>query len=314
MGLRDRIQVKLDYQDREFPFTVNQLLDRYEKEIMPHKKPKTQEIQKFYIQFWRKHLGEEFIGDILPEQISKVVKHMERTKTFYGRPHSATSINRHLALLSHFFSVCNDIWGYSFGNPVKGVPKKPREKARQRFLSKEEIQRFLYEVENCNCDKLHAIVLIALTTGARKGEILKLQVKDVSFSNGSLTFRDTKNGETRSVPLVEPALSVVADYMQQQAYRSDSSPIFPSIYKNKLPHIRKPFELCLKKAKIQDFRFHDLRHTAASYLAMSGCSPIEIADILGHKTLEMVKRYSHLNQKHRKKVATKLSGALFKGR
>src|SRR5690606_33472555 len=117
----------------------------------------------------------------------------------------------------------------------------------------------------------------------------------------------------RAVPLSGPAL----DRLQAKAKirRIDSPFIFPA------PHrpgqaarpldIRAAFELAVKRAEIEDFVFHDLRHTAASYLAMSGATVAELADVLGHRTLQMVQRYAHFSEGHRQAIVDKMTAAVF---
>jgi integrase len=153
------------------------------------------------------------------------------------------------------------------------------------------------------------VVLIALSTGFRKGEILNLQWPDVDLIQGRITSQETKNGERRTVPLTGPAL----DQMRQHARvrRRDTQLVFPNAYGTKPLDIRKAWETALKQATIPDFRFHDLRHSAASYLAMNGASLAEIAEILGHKTLAMVKRYAHLSEAHTAGVVARMNAKIF---
>ena len=112
-------------------------------------------------------------------------------------------------------------------------------------------------------------------------------------------MHETKNGERRRVPIVGPALEALRAHAKVR--RLDSPLVFPG-RTGKPAELRKAWVKALREAGIEDFRFHDLRHTTASYLAMSGASPGEIAEILGHKTLHMVKRYAHLSESHTRSV------------
>ena len=132
---------------------------------------------------------------------------------------------------------------------------------------------------------------------------------DVDFQMGLIRLENTKNNERRSVPLTGLALDIVRDLASVR--RIDTDLVFP--IKGGRQGLRIPWEAALKKAEIEDFRFHDLRHTAASYLAMNGATLAEIAEILGHKTLQMVKRYAHLTEQHTSKVVTRMTESIFGG-
>jgi integrase len=116
---------------------------------------------------------------------------------------------------------------------------------------------------------------------------------------------DTKNGESRILPLVGHVLEVMCQHAQHSDW------VFPSQCGTKPADIRKGWENAVERASIEDFRFHDLRHTAASYLAMQGCSLIEIAEILGHRDLSMTKRYAHLSTNHLRGVLGNLNDMMF---
>jgi integrase len=151
--------------------------------------------------------------------------------------------------------------------------------------------------------------VLALSTGARKGELLSLHWKDIDFKRGTLTFQTTKNGERRSVPLTGHALDIMKDHSKIR--RIDTTYVFPSVRGNQGMSIRDAWEYCLKRAYIPNFHFHDLRHTFASYIAMNGASLLEIAELLGHKTLAMVKRYAHLTEAHTRSVVERMNRAVF---
>jgi integrase len=153
-------------------------------------------------------------------------------------------------------------------------------------------------------------VILAISTGARKTEIMSLRWKQVDLERGVITLYETKNGEIRALPLVSKALSL----MKQRAKvrRIDTDLVFPSKYAPTQPiDLRLPFETALKTAGIVDFKWHDLRHTCASYLLMNGASLAEIAGVLGHKTLAMVKRYAHMSHAHTAKIVEKMNKKIF---
>jgi integrase len=141
---------------------------------------------------------------------------------------------------------------------------------------------------------LYPAVITALSTGARRGELLNLRWSDVSYDRKTLVsgFGQTKNTEIRSVPL--PA--AVIDQLQAlaQVRRIDDDRVFPIT----ADELRCPWRRALKAAGISGFRSHDLRHSCASYILQAGFPLGTVAEVLGHKTLEMAKRYSHLAESH----------------
>jgi len=150
---------------------------------------------------------------------------------------------------------------------------------------------------------------LALSTGMRQGEIMNLRWQDVDFEKGIIILHETKNDERRAVPLTSYALELLKE--QNKLRRIDTDLLFPGKNPKKPVFIRAPWITAVKEAKLLDFRFHDLRHSAASYLAMNGATLSEIAEILGHKTLQMVKRYSHLTEQHTSKVVAKMNRQIF---
>jgi len=159
--------------------------------------------------------------------------------------------------------------------------------------TKEEIEKLLEVCKESKSPHLYPVTLFALSSGARRGEILGLKWKDVDLDRKVATFRDTKNGEHRSIPLSD-ALSECL-WKEKRLRSIPSEYVFPSIDGKMPADIRGAWENAVEKAGLSGVCFHTLRHTVASHLTMGGASMIEVGAILGHKTLAMVKRYSHLS-------------------
>ena len=140
----------------------------------------------------------------------------------------------------------------------------------------------------------YAIVVLAIATGMRRGELVPLRWDQVDFTRNTITLHDTKNRERRAIPLVGLALELLRGL--NHVRRIDTDLVFPSTTVAKPFDITKAWRTAIAGSGLSDFRFHDLRHTAASYLAKGGATPIDIAAVLGHKTLAMVKRYAHLSE------------------
>ena len=163
---------------------------------------------------------------------------------------------------------------------------------RKRYLDKEQITKF---IDACS-PHLKPIVLVALHTGMRKSEILELKWNEVDLTQGIIYILQPKSGERREVWLNEVAKKALGGLKRH--------PRSPYVFYNKngkaYYNVRKSFDAALKKCGIIDFRFHDLRHTFASQLAMAGVDFITLKELLGHKTIEMTQRYAHLSPGHKR--------------
>src|SRR5262245_39071439 len=221
----------------------------------------------------------------------------------------ASTVRRYLAVLSHAFTVAVQEWEWVPENPFLKVSKPKEPRGRVRFLSEDERQRLLDSCQVSRNSSLYTIVVLALSTGARRGELLSLHWSDVDLKRGMLTFRKTKNGETRAVPLTGYALEVLAHHTKIR--RPDTTLVFPERTGTRPMSIREAWKFAIQRAGITNFRFHDLRHSAASYLAMGGASLTEIAEVLGHKTLQMTKRYTHLTESHTRGVVERMNQTIF---
>jgi integrase len=267
---------------------LNELINLYTTEILPRKKLHTQRQQKQQLTFWSKHLGRKSISSIKPVDIIKTRSLLDV---------SDASKNIYVAGLRHVFSVAVKEFDVLEVNPLLKVTNLKNPRGRVRFLSENERKELLLACEESSNEYLYLIVLLALTTGARKNEILKLKWEDIDFDKNLIFLHETKNGDIRTLILVDKAKQLLFELSKEK----ESDYVFKG-KKNKPIDIQYPFEEAVKRAGLENFRFHDLRHTCASYLAMNGASINEIAEILGHKSLNMVKRYAHLSTQHKSKV------------
>jgi integrase len=188
------------------------------------------------------------------------------------------------------------------------VSKEKESPGRVRYLDDDERARLLDACRASALPSLHLVVLLALTTGMRRGEILGLRWQDVDLERRVAVLHNTKNGDRRSVPIVPE----VADLLREhgRVRRLDSDRLFPG-NDGRPVDIDAAWYAALDAAKIKDFRFHDLRHTAASYLAMSGATVPELAAVLGHRSLQMVRRYAHLSDQHVGAVVERMARRFF---
>lgn len=270
--------------------TLADLIDRYVAEGFQHK-PKSLGKQSGQLAWWKAELGAYLLADVTPARIAECRSKLLAGATMRGRSRSPATVNRYLAALGDCLTDAVREYQWLDANPMSRVKKLSEPKGRTRFLSDTE-RAALLKASIEGEPWLHPLVLVAMTSGGRQGELLGLRWPDVDLQRGAVIFRDTKNGETRSVPVAGSALEALRSLAKVR--RLDDDRVFLVTQSR----ADKAFKRALARSGIEGFRFHDLRHTAASYLAMSGATLAEIAEVLGHKTLAMVKRYSHMTDQH----------------
>ena len=306
--------------------TFNKLADEYLADSSELKSIKDRTRQ---INHWRKLFGNETLETITSDKIKKERKRLlsEETQNFATPPtgdpkidakrerrkRTGATVNRSLAALSACFSYAVKEKEWIERNPCRNVRRSKESKGRDRFLTEDELDRLLTACRPH--PDLYLALLLALITGARQGELMTLHWDQVNFSKKTITLPETKNDEKRTIPLVGEASSLLKKRAKARDISNDC--IFPSTefaVKSKYINLRDPWDKAMSEANILDFRWHDIRHTAASYLTMMGVTHVELAKILGHKTLSMVLRYSHLNTDHIVTTGEKLAARLGVGK
>lgn len=288
--------------------TFGELVDKLIEKELP-KNPKALNKQKMLLLWWKQHLGQYFLCYISPSMIADLRDTLLQENTCRKKLRSTSTTNRYLAALSRAFTIGIKEWGWVKENPVLKITRPRENKARERYLEKDEIGTLLAICRKSKNKFLYTVVLFSLATGARKGEVLGLKWEDIDFMRKTATFRDTKNGETRTIPLSEPVINCLQTELGKRLTMSEY--VFPSQNGKKPADIRTAWENAVKEAGLKDVCFHSLRHTAASHLGMGGASTLEIAAILGHKTLAMVKRYSHLSVSSTSRIMNQMNATIF---
>lgn len=246
-----------------------------------------------------RHLGRAFNGKLLSEITPAMVERYKLKRSHERRQGtdrlvSPREVNYGLAVLKALFNKAIQ-HGKALENPVKHVKFLKENNVRTRYLDTKEIQALL-AVCTGSLGHLKPIIVVALYTGMRRGEILQLKWADVDYGNGLIHIRQSKNGEGRTVPMNEAVREALRSCLRyDQVIVPNKSYVFCGRGGKPVKDVRGAFRSALQKAGIKDFRFHDLRHTCASHLASSGENILVIKEILGHKTLAMTMRYSHLS-------------------
>lgn len=261
--------------------SLAELIDRYLQEVSPSKKGYLQELPR--LNALKRSIGQYRILQIQSKHIAQYRDH--RLKS--GK--STSTILNELSLLSQVFEMAIKEWSIPIANNPCKLIKKPRQpKGRERRLADFEESILLSACKASRAILLHSLVVLALETAMRLGELLKLTWDDVDISKRTATLWDTKNGDKRIVPLSSNALNVIEKLPR-------------NITNNRLfwtwsakDGVANVWRRTCKKAGISNLHFHDLRHEATSRLFEKGLNVIEVSSITGHKSLQMLKRYTHL--------------------
>lgn len=257
--------------------TLHEALGRYLREVTPHKKSAPTE--GLTIKRLQRHpLALRTLGDLRGADVA--LYRDERLTTV-----KPSTVRLELALLSHLFTIALKEWGLPVDNPVRAIrlPKLPA--GRDRRLCGDEETKLMQACLQSRSPWLEPAVRLAVETAMRQGEILALKWPDIDLDRATAIARDTKNGDDRTVPLSTRAVAVL-----KKIPRSFDGRVIP-VAQSSLEHA---FKNACDRAEITGLRFHDLRHEATSRLLERGLNPMEVATITGHKTLQMLKRYTHL--------------------
>jgi len=258
--------------------TLKELLERYLAEVTPLKKgaePETNRLRVFMIH----SLAQRFVAGIRGVDIARFRD--ERLQKV-----SSSTVKRDLVLLGHVFEVARKEWGIHFHNPVRDIKLPADGRPRDRCLQAGEESRLLAACQEARNSNLLPIVHLALETAMRQGELIRLRWEHIDLNRRTAHLPDTKNGEARTVPLSTTAVKIL-----RTLPRSLHGQAFSGITTEA---IKRAYIRAVRRADIQNLRFHDLRHEATTRLFEKGLNIMEVAGITGHKDLRMLRRYTHL--------------------
>jgi len=274
-------------------FTFAQAVDRY---LAAKVRKRTIDEDRRILGQLEEHFGKDTaLAEITASRISEYKGHRLISV-------SGATVNRGLALLRNLLRLAHDEWELLDVVPRIRMEKEPE--GRLRWLTPEEAARLLEVCRVSRNADLLDLVEFGLFTGMRQGEALSLAWDRVDRARGLVLLNVTKNGRRREVPLNSRADAVLA---RRGKVGTMTGLVFGT---RRWDHFRKAFETAVKRAKLVDFHYHDLRHTFASWAVQRGATLQEVKDLLGHSSLAMVMRYAHLSPEHLRTAVARLDAAL----
>jgi len=300
-------QFKFDRHKKQHTFT--ELLERYKNDgALQHIRSSDDVVH--HLNFWKGRIGDYALVHLTPDLIGRERQLLADTPTSKNNKRSPATVNRYIASLSAVFSSAVRL-RWIDENPCFSLSKLKENSGRDRVLSEDEISRLLASCRQSRSPFLYCIVLMSLTTGARQGELLDLEWRHVDFENKLACLKETKNGRPRSISLADAVIDELKNLYQ--ARNPKKLLVFASKTTFGRIDIKKAWKEALKRAKIEDCRAHDMRHTFCTLAAKQGGSNLELATAMGHRTLGMLQRYTHLDVQVTKKFSKNISEQILQG-
>lgn len=251
----------------------------------------SQSTMKYVLEILEKRFAGRYVHELTEKDVDDFIISRRDTPTRWGEQRSGATVNREVTIFRSLLSSAIK-QRMAYRNAASRPRKMQETKGRLRYLTVEEANRLLDLAKKSGSKDIYPLILLALDTGARRGEIVNIHWEDLDFANGQIWIRRTKNGEPRFVPMTTRVQAVLA----RRPRRLGSPLVFNGNATGKpiSNGIREVFVNLLERAGISDFTFHDLRHTYASHLVMQGVPLYTVGKLLGHKTPTMTARYAHL--------------------
>ena len=267
--------------------TFNDMMDKFMKEHAPKVSGSMQNSYASSLKHLIPFFGEVALLSVTKKKLSKykVLRKNERAKP--------ATINRELAMLSKAFTLVHEEWEWINGNdkPFSKISYEKENNERDRWLTEDEEKRLLESSPEWLCE----IIVFALNTGLRQGELLSLEWNRVNLFHKTILIEKTKNSKPKTVPLNQIAMDVILRKSEEKVRRIKNDFVFVSSHGTKIDrhNLRRAFNSAVRKAEIVDFKFHDLRHSFCTKLAQRGVDIYKIAKLAGHEDIRMTQRYSH---------------------
>lgn len=282
----------------ETKLSFNELADRYEENYRHQRSFNS--LKGYVVRGFREFFADRRLSHITFLDLETYRNRCKATPTMWGKTKADTSVNREMVVLRHMLNKAVE-WGMLETSPFqKGKRLMFKENnQRLRFLSYDEIDRLL---DACS-SHLKPIVEIALHTGMRRGELLSLTWEQIR--NGQIYLTETKSGKARQIPINDRLAHVLRELRQKNQLKSPHVFCFPN--GERIRHIKNGFLGACRRAGLEDFHFHDLRHTFASHLVMNGVGLKAVQELLGHADMKMTMRYAHLSHEHLREAVSVLN-------
>jgi integrase len=305
--------------------TMSELFDEY-LTWSKFKQKRDKQNQIRLLQFWRGKIGDKLVCDVDSVLIGDIRNELS-AEDANGKARAPATVNRYLALLSHVFTYAVKERKWAESNPCKDVSRDSEDNERVRFLSEGEKESLLAACKELD-STLYLIVVLAISTGARRGEIAGnrddekkagnqgnycgLSWQDINWKQDHATLKKTKNKDTRSVPISGLAMELLKEH--RKIRRMDSDLVFPDPRDPTMPwNFESLWRKAVNQAEITDFHFHDLRHTFATYCLASGATLAELMLLMGHKSPSMVARYAHMEKSHASSIVERMNAKMIGG-
>ena len=295
-------QYKFDQHKKHHTF--NSLLEQYiANGALEHHR--SADDTRHHLSYWQSRFGSYDLVHITHEFIAKERLLLSNTPSASGKKRTNSTVNRYTASLSAIFTYATRQLRWISESPCIHLQKLKENPGRDRILSEAEIERLLDACRKSRSTYLYCIIILSLTTGARQGEILNLEWKDLDFNNRLAYLKQTKNGRPRSISLADPVIDELKRLYELR------HPLKPLVFASKTAFgridIKKAWQTVLRIAGITNCRAHDMRHTFATFAAAQGASNLELATAMGHRTLQMLQRYTHLDVQVTKRFSKNIS-------
>lgn len=288
--------------------SLNNLIEFYEEDGFENK-PGSKDKQLNQLNFWQSKIGNKKLSEITPAIICHYRRELRNRPTGRGEKTSNATVNRYVSALSGAMTYAVNDLGWLKINPVTQVKRLPETPPPVRFLDKETELPKLAEACGASANnRLLPLFMTAVGTGLRASALLLLHVTEIDLTNGTIRIpvERSKNGRAFTLGITKELYKYIK-YLVENCH-PESGLLFPHhLDPFKGMCYRDDWEEALELAEIENFRFHDCRHTCGSYMAMAGYSLADIAEQLNHKTLEMAKRYSHLADEYRAKIPVRMN-------
>jgi len=287
---------------------LSDAIEKYISLVLPHK-PRNAKNVIHHLNWWNKQIGRLALSDITAPMVAECRDRLLSEPSKNGGQRTNTTVIRYLASLSIVLEYCMKEWHWITHNAVRSIRKPPLGKSKTRFFTLEEIDTIQGLAAKSDSPHLLGIILIALHTGMRKGEILSLQWAHIDLKNKEILLSRSKNGEPRDIPMTDPVYDLLSK-LSLTAHDSEDL-LFPSPFNSrKSVDIRSAWERILRQGSIEGATFHTIRHTTCSLLASLGIPSILIARIVGHKDSRTTDIYTHAFKQSQHEAIKKLGSTL----